>query len=163
PGNNSASAAETPRQADLQVRKSVSNPTPNVGDTITYTLTLTNTGTGRATRRQRGDLLPAGLVFVSTNTGQGTYSSATGVWDVGSLAAGGVTTLAIQARVNSTSPQINTATVTRSDQFDPNTGNNSGGVLETPQQADLQVSKTVDNPTPNVGDTITYTITLTNN
>jgi hypothetical protein len=30
-------------------------------------------------------------------------------------------------------------------------------------QADLGLSKTVDNPTPNVGDTITFTVTLTNN
>ena len=44
-----ASATETPQQADLAVTKTVSNPTPNVGDTITFTVTLTNTGPDAAT------------------------------------------------------------------------------------------------------------------
>ena len=59
--------------------------------------------------------------------------------------------------------QTNTATISDADQFDPNTGNNSASATETPQQADLAVTKTVSNPTPNVGDTITFTVTLTNN
>ena len=59
-------------------------------------------------------------------------------------------------------PQTNTATITAADQFDPNTGNNTASATETPQQADLALTKTVSNPTPNVGDTITFTVTLTN-
>ena len=58
--------------------------------------------------------------------------------------------------------QTNTATITDGDQFDPNTGNNSDSATETPQQADLAVTKTVSDATPNVGDTITFTVTLTN-
>ena len=52
--------------------------------------------------------------------------------------------------------QLNTATISRADQFDPNTGNNSAAASETPRRADLQVGKTVDNPTPNVGDTMGF-------
>ncbi len=46
----------------------------------------------------------------------------------------------------------------------PTSANNSAaaGTVVTPQQADLGLTKTVDDSTPNVGDTITYTITLTN-
>jgi uncharacterized repeat protein (TIGR01451 family) len=161
-GNNSAGAAETPQQSDLRLRKSVSNPTPNVGDVVTYTITLSNAGPDGAAHVQVSDLLPAGLVLVAASPGQGTYDSSTGLWDVGNVPAGGVAALAIQARVNSPNPQFNTADVTHSDQFDPDAGNNSGGALETPQQADLAVGKSVSNPTPNVGDTITYTVTLTN-
>src|SRR5205085_1583863 len=57
----------------------------------------------------------------------------------------------------------NTASVSHSDQFDPNTGNNQSGTTETPQQADLPLTKTVSNATPNVGDAITYTVTLADN
>ena len=64
PANNSASATETPQQADLAVTKTVSDPTPNVGDSITFTVTLTNSGPDAATNVQVTDLLPAGLTFV---------------------------------------------------------------------------------------------------
>jgi uncharacterized repeat protein (TIGR01451 family) len=161
--NNSASATESPQRADLQVSKTVSNPTPNVGDTVTFTVTLTNVGPATATNVAVQDQLPAGLTFVSATPSQGTYSSATGDWNVGTVSPTAPQTLLIQATVVSPSSQTNTATISHSDQFDPNTGNNSAGATETPQQADLQVSKTVSNPTPNVGDTITYTITLTDN
>src|SRR4029450_5076815 len=72
-------------------------------------------------------------------------------------------TLAIAATVVSASAATNTAAVTHSDQFDPNTPNNSASATETPQRADLALVKTVDNATPNVGDTIAFTVTLTNN
>jgi uncharacterized repeat protein (TIGR01451 family) len=162
-GNNQASATETPQQADLAVTKTVSNPHPNVGDTVTFTVTLTNAGPDAATNAQVTDLLPAGLTFVSATPSQGTYTSTTGAWAVGAVANGGVATLQIQATVSSPSAQTNTATISHSDQFDPNPGNNTAGATETPQQADLAVGKSVSNPTPNVGDTITYTIRVTNN
>ena len=65
PANNTATATETPQQADLVLTKTVDNPTPNVGDTITYTVTLTNNGPDAATGVQVTDLLPAGLTFVA--------------------------------------------------------------------------------------------------
>src|SRR4029453_5508058 len=68
----------------------------------------------------------------------------------------------IVATVVSPGARTNTATVTGSDQFDPNGGNNTTGVTETPQQADPAIPKTINNPAPNVGDQIVFTITLTN-
>ena len=84
-GNNTASATETPQQADLALTKTVSDPTPNVGDTITFTVTLTNQGPDAATGVQVTDLLPAGLTFVSATPSQGSYISGTGVWTVGTV------------------------------------------------------------------------------
>src|SRR4029077_12183154 len=71
-------------------------------------------------------------------------------------------TLTLMARVDSPQPQTNMATITAADQFDPDTGNNTASASELPQQADLQVMKSVDQSRPNVGDTITFTVTLTN-
>jgi uncharacterized repeat protein (TIGR01451 family) len=163
PGNNNASTTETPQQADLAITKSVSNAAPNVGDTVTFTITLTNNGPDPATNVATHDLLPAGLSFITATPSQGIYASATGTWVVGTVAPGTPQTLQLQARVVSPNAQTNTATISAVDQFDPNPGNNSGSATETPQRADLAVTKTVDNPTPNVGDTVTFTITLTNN
>ncbi len=163
PGNNSASIIVTPQQADLALSKTVNDTTPNVGDTVTYTVTLSNNGPNTATGAQVTDLLPSGLSFVSDTTSQGTYDSGTGLWDVGTVDTATPQTLVILAMVVSPVPQTNTATITASDQFDPVTTNNTASVVETPQQADLALAKTVSDPTPNVGDTITYTITLTDN
>src|SRR5262249_883517 len=49
---------------------------------------------------------------------------------------------------------------------DANNNSVSSGPLDEPviipQQADLAITKTVDHPTPNVGDVVTFTLTLTN-
>src|SRR5262249_38239120 len=148
---------------DLSVTKTVSNPTPNVGDTITFTVTLTNTGPDAATNVAVADLLPVGLTFGSATPSQGTYNNPPGVWSVGTVTTTVPQPLHILATVASPGPRTNTAQISHADQFDPNGGNNSAAVTETPQQADLAIGKTVSNPTPNVGDTITYTITLTDN
>ncbi len=161
--NNSATATETPgQQTDLAVAKSVSDPTPNVGDQITFTITLANFGPGDATGVQVTDQLPAGLTFVSATPSQGSYDSASGLWAVGTVTAGTPQTLAITATVVSPDPRTNTATITNSEQFDPDTDNNSATATVTPQQADLAVAKSVSDPSPNVGDQITFTVTLTN-
>ena len=138
-------------------------PPPTWATTITYTLTLSDNGPNSATNVQVTDLLPAGVSFVSATPSQGTYDFGNGVWTVGTVDTTTPQTLLIQAQVVSPSPQTNTATITGADQFDPVAANNTASVVETPQQADLALTKTVSNPTPNVGDTITYTITLSDN
>src|SRR5207249_1919861 len=50
-----------------------------------------------------------------------------------------------------------------SDQADPVPGNDRDSVAVTVQSADLAVTKVVNNATPNERDTLTYTVTLTNN
>ena len=146
--------------------KTVSNATPIVGSTITFTITLTNTGPDAATGVQVNDLLPAGLTFVSGTPSQGTYLSGTGMWTVGTVTTGAPPTLAIVATVTGSGAVTNTATISNSDQFDPNTANNSASATVSPQAsgsaADLALAKTVSNATPNVGSAVTFTITLTN-
>ncbi len=161
--NNTSSIVVTTQQAELSLTKSVSNKTPNVGDTITYTITLGNSGPSGATGVQVQDALPSGLAFVSAAPSQGNYDSASGLWSVGKVNVGSPVTLAIQATVTSPDPQTNTATIAHADQFDPVTSNDTATVVATPQQADLALTKTVNDTAPNVGATITYTVTLTNN
>ena len=127
------------------------NPTPNVGDTITYTITLTDNGPDAATSVSIADALPTGLVPISASTSVGSYSSSTGIWTVGSVATGTPETLQIMARVTSPSATTNTATIAHADQFDPDTTNNTASVVVTPQQADLALAKTVDDSDPQRG------------
>jgi uncharacterized repeat protein (TIGR01451 family) len=158
--NNDASDTDAIPTADLSVLKTVSNPTPNVGDTITFTVTLSDQGPDAATNVQVTDLLPAGLTFVNAAPSQGAYNPSTGFWDVGTVSTGGPQTLIINALVASPGAQTNTAAIGQADQFDPNPANNTASATETPQQADLSLSKSVNNATPNVGETIAFTVTL---
>lgn len=78
--------------ADTAIMKAITDPdeaaqesfefTP--GQRVTYTLTLTNNGPGVATGAKAADKLPAGVAFVSAQ-GDGSYDSATGVWDLSGL------------------------------------------------------------------------------
>src|SRR5262249_14880959 len=151
----------SPQQADVVLTKAVDDAAPNVGGTITYTIGLEDLGPGDATNVVVTDVLPVGLTIVSATSSQGTYSPATGVWIAGTVAVGTPQPLLIRASVTSPAQQANTATISHADQFDPDPGNNTASVVETPQQADLALAKTVSNTSPNVGDTITYTVTLT--
>jgi uncharacterized repeat protein (TIGR01451 family) len=160
--NDAASTTETPQQADLGVVNVANNATPNVGDMITFTLTLTDHGPDTATNVSVADALPVGLSFVSATPSQGGYDPATGVWSVGSVTTSPAPKLQIQALVASANARTNIASISHSDQFDPSSANNTASATETPPQADLGLSNNVSNPHPNVSDTITFTLTLTN-
>ena len=163
PANNSANATVTPQRTDLAVAKAVSNNQPNEGEIITYTVTLTNNGPDAATGVKVTDVPPAGLTLVSATPSQGTYAAATGVWTVGALAAGQSRSLVYTAKVVTASIKVNTARLTAIDQFDTNPNNNADSETVTPRVSDVAVVKDVSDPTPNVGETITYTVRLTNN
>src|SRR5207245_740536 len=130
PANNSASATETPQQADLALTKTVNNATPNVGDTITFTVQVGDLGPNTATNVQVSDLLPAGLSLVSATPSQGSYNSATGLWTVGTITTTTAQSLQIVATVMGPGAQINTASVSHADQFDPNNDNNNPSPTE---------------------------------
>jgi uncharacterized repeat protein (TIGR01451 family) len=163
PGNNSAASTVKPQQADLALAKTVSNSRPNVGDTVTFTVTLTNAGPDPATGVSVSDTLPAGLTFVLAMPSQGTYDAVSGTWTVGEVIPAVQPTLRVEATVASPNAATNVASVSHADQFDPNTANNSASAVVTPQQADLALTKTVNNAHPNVGETVTFTVTLSNN
>ncbi|MCA9145232.1 MAG: DUF11 domain-containing protein [Planctomycetales bacterium] len=156
--------------ADLSLTKSVSNATPNVGDSVTFTLTLANAGPDAASNVSVGDTLPTGMTFVTSSPSQGSYNSGTGIWTVGSVASGGNATLQIVATVTSTGTKTNTTQVTAADQFDPDSTPNNSVAMEddqdsaslTPTAADLSLTKAVDNPSPNLGESVTFTLTLAN-
>jgi uncharacterized repeat protein (TIGR01451 family) len=166
-GNNSATDTTTINAAsNLAVTKTVNNATPNVGNTVTYTLTVTNNGPSNATNVRLTDAVPAGLTYVSsTPSGTTTYNSATGLWTIGALANAASATLVINATVN-TGPGNNTITNTTSglaaDQFDPVSANNVGSVSLRVTRSDLSLTKTVNNATPSFGQSVIFTITLSN-
>ena len=119
--------------ADLSLAMTSSSTTPTYGTTFTYTLTASSAATSSATATgvTVSDLLPSGTTFVSA-TGTGTYTSGTGVWSVGSLAAGGSASLTITATASGSvgSAITNAAQITASSQPDPDSTVNNGVTTE---------------------------------
>ncbi len=139
------------------------------GQQVTFIVTLTNSGPDAATNIQVADAIPAGLSKV-TVTPSGISRYAEGVWSLGSLTAGGFSTLTIVGQVDSTTPITNTAEVIAVDQADPDStpGNNVASeddqatVTVTPQQADLSLVTMVDDSSASIGQDVTFTIAVNN-
>jgi uncharacterized repeat protein (TIGR01451 family) len=148
--------------ADIGVTKTVNNPAPSVGSSVTFTVTATNHGPDAANGVAVSDLLPAGLTYVSSVASAGSYVAGTGVWTVGALANGASATLQITAIVGSGAPITNTATKSAETEGDPNPANNSASVTLNPPSADLGLTKTVSSATPATGTNVTFTVTVTN-
>ena len=122
--------------ADTAIKKAITDPdeaaqesfefTP--GQRVTYTLTLTNNGPGVATGVTASDQLPAGVAFVSAQ-GDGSYDSATGVWDLSDapLAKGDVKTIVITVDITGEGAGTlvtNVARITHQDQAGDDPTNN---------------------------------------
>ena len=159
--NNTDDATVDVPDANLAVTKTVSNATPTVGTDVTFTVTVTNNGPETAQSVLVSDLLPSGLTFVSSDAGAA-YISGTGAWTVGALANGASASIQIVATVTGHTAITNTATAS-STTHDPTPANNSANVVVNARDADLVVTKTVNTPTPTLGATVTFTVTVHNN
>jgi len=131
-------------------------------------LTLTNQGPSDGTGIIVSDNLPAEVAFVAAD---GAYDDATGEWTVGDLTAGQTVSLNITVELLEFDDEIiNIAEVSAADQpdIDSEPGNDDpteddqddvvvGGV-----EIDLELTKVVSQDVVNVGDEVTWTITVQN-
>lgn len=165
---------------DLELTKTVDSTTVNSGDVVTWTLSLTNNADNAnvpATGVQVGDVLPAGVTFLSAQPSDGTFAG--GTWTLASdLAPGATETITIRTTVNSSlaggTVLENVAEVTAQDQLDfDSTPNNDDGDQSEDDEGnasvtlgefiDLELTKSVDSAIVSAGGQVTFTITVTNN
>ena len=159
--------------ADLVTVKTLASgdSTPDEGDIVTFQIEVTNNGLAQATNVSLTDLLPAGLTAtgVNGNVTQGTYNSATGVYDIGTLNQGASVTLTLQGTVDvgqGGNTITNVTTAAAGDQVDPSTvGDDLEEEVVVNDAADLVTVKTLasGDSTPDEGDTVTFQIEVTNN
>ena len=154
--------------ADLGVTKS-DWPDPVIaGETLTYTLVITNAGPSRATNARVTDTLPSAVTFNSATPTQGgpcSHSSGVVTCNLGNVNSGARVTVTIKVTVDSStvSPIGNTAQVS-SLTVDPVSSNNSASASTTVStQADVTIVKTDSSDPAIAGETLTYTLIITNN
>jgi uncharacterized protein len=157
--------------ADLSVTKTDSPDPVNAGANITYTITVNNAGPSSATTVQLSDTVPANTTFVSLaapagwscttppNGGTGAITCTNASVAVGS----NVFTLVVAVSPNAAPGTVisNTATVA-SATTDPNTGNESDTeTTSVLSPANVSGTKTASGSFA-AGNTVTYTVTLSN-
>src|SRR5262245_14361106 len=159
----SAPASQTiPVGVDIAVTKTVDNASPILGQIVTFTVTATNNGPGNATGLTLSDLIPPALFSAAVPPPGTSYDTMSGVWTIGNLPSGQSQTLqiSVQAGLN---PFTNVASVATLTQPYLHLNNHTPQSTITPlSNADLDVEKAVDNPTPAVDQQVTFTVTLSN-
>lgn len=168
---------EVDRRVDIVVTKTAAPAIVVAGSGIrnlVYTVNARNAGSSDATGVTIADLgvlaasLPSGVSFISAVSSEGAeFNNSTGIWSIGSLAAGASRTLLITLTVGSTVLDgltiINTATVATVTETETNIRNNTASVSTTVLgHIDLVVVKTgTPNPVMSPG-LLTYTVRVTN-
>ncbi|MBK8150618.1 MAG: DUF2341 domain-containing protein [Acidobacteria bacterium] len=153
------------QSADLELAVSDSPDPVMVGDPLTYSFTVTNHGPLVATAVVLSDNLPASVIFGSATASQGSCSGTASVTcDLGDIANNGMATVSVVVNPNAAGTIVNSAGVS-SATTDHNTANNNASastVANAPNTADLGITQT-DSPDPvRVGNTLTYTLVVTN-
>jgi uncharacterized repeat protein (TIGR01451 family) len=161
-----ANASFTIQSADLTLTNTVDNAAPDQQGTITYTVNLTNNGPANATGVVVYEDLPQNVTYVSSSTNQGSYDSSSGNWTIGNVTNGAGAKLTITVTVNMGTGALgidNVVAMAYADQPDSNLNNNDATASVKVNGADLGLTNGEDNTSPSVGDTVTFTVTLTNN
>ena len=140
--------------ANITGTKTVDKTEAKVGDTLTYTITLTNNGNADGTVTVT-DEIPAGTTLVEKSiTNNGVESNGTITWTDVEVKAGDTVEVSFKVTINSDTK----TSVTNKAVID---GNKPTEEVET-KVANITGVKSVDKSTAKVGDTLTYTIILTN-
>jgi uncharacterized repeat protein (TIGR01451 family)/gliding motility-associated-like protein len=149
---------------DLAIAQSCDKQSATVGDQVTFTITALSYGPSAATGVSVSNLLPSGFSFVSSNAARGNYNSKTGVWTIGNVNSGELLTLTIVTAVMATGTYTCNSVIS-GNEIDPVTSNDTASAsLPAPTPVtDLAITQSIGNMTPNVGDTLTVVLKITNN
>ena len=161
------SITNPPVKADLAVAITDNRTETVAGEAISYQVTVTNNGPDNVISCNLSVPLPVTILNPVYSASAGTYNSQTVAWTGLTLNAGDSVILTIDGTVapSATSSIAVTATVSPSPGVeDLTSGNNSATDTDTILlRADLAVTKTDGKVSVLPGETVTYTITATNN
>ena len=156
-------------QIDLEVTKAINVGLSNLfaGGNVVFDLTVANVGVIDGTEVELTDVFPAGLTYTSFSNPSGAFTvnhnAGTVTVEMGTLPAGTSGTIQLEANVdaNQTSDITNTAAVAGFE-IETDAANNSDSVLLELVESDLVILKEGNVDPVNAGDSLTYTLTVTN-
>ncbi|MEG1703138.1 MAG: DUF3794 domain-containing protein, partial [Niameybacter sp.] len=172
PGEGTDTAGIALYNPTLVIVKSADKANVIVGDVVTYTLNVTNSSNPilnniAFNNVMISDLLPAGLEFISGSMNIVGGNILTGV-NIGTLGIGETKVVTFQAKVISADPRPIVNTATGSFEYTlPGRPMQVGTTTSNPYTlqitvVSLKLVKTADEATVSLGDTVTYTVMLTN-
>ncbi|WP_068261001.1 SdrD B-like domain-containing protein [Rubripirellula obstinata] len=157
-----------PFPVDLAITKNLqAGDSVNVGEAFTYEITVTNLGPGTAENVFVTDILPDSLSFISLDAGGSAITSdvsgQTVTFDLGQVPVGS-STFRFDVFVDSgaTGSIISTATVSTISTDRDSANNSVTNTLSLGPAFDIVVTNTVNVATASAGDTVIYSVNLTN-
>jgi len=174
PSNNVsvASVNGTAANMDLSITKTSSLAQANQDQDVTFTITVNNPGAANAQGVVITDTIDGPFTINTINFAAGTCVPATPVASpativctpTGGVLPPGATTITMTGRISAEGQVDNTVSVDSTITNDSNQSNNTAvaSVIGIARNTDLSVTKTVDFPQATVGDTVTFTVVVTN-
>lgn len=170
--NNSATTASTNGSTNihsLSLTKSVNNPTPDIGDPVQFTVALNRVSAGTDVSLQVTDKLPPGFNYQSHTVSNGTYNPLTGIWSLTEKShyfSQNPHTLIINATVlppTGDPDEYKNVAAIMSVTLDVDITNDLSFISFIIGAAtDLAITKSVNNPTPDVNTNVVFTIVAEN-
>jgi uncharacterized delta-60 repeat protein/uncharacterized repeat protein (TIGR01451 family) len=148
-------------RSDLKLVHSVSPAAALPGDQVTFAVLVDNLGPEPADGVEVAHLMPTGYSYQGHNSSLGSYNSATGQWQLGSLDVGEGALLEVAALVNGSGGFMSSASASSFSE-DPEPLNNLA-FAEVDPFTDLAVSIEADAEWAGMGDALTMTVEVVNN
>ena len=163
-GSGSSEAVIQCNTAAIHILKTADQSTVSAGDAVGFTVTVSNSGAGTAKAVTVSDPLPAGVTWsINTQSNAGLCSITSQVLNCGgsstTLAGGASFSVHITATTSAAAcaKYDNTASVSTS-----NAGSGSSEAVIQCNTAAIHILKTADQSTVSAGDTVGFTVTVSN-
>ncbi len=158
----------------IAIEKSADKQTVKVGETVTYSITMTNTGSEPVYDAAITDAMPANMTWTAPAVLKDVRGATLATWneqpeggvyavqDGLELAPGQAVVLTVKATANADGDAVNTAVGTADDEDGKPVGPVDDDATVDVTTPGVHVKKTADKVQYQVGDTVTWTITVSN-
>ena len=159
--NDCNSSINVSNAADLEISKIVDNLNPNYETNIKWIILVRNNGPDKATNVHVNEVLGEEFEIIRSTPSKGHYIN--DVWTIGEMDVGETVNLEIITKIKKTGNFTNVVNVS-ADEYDYDmTNNEANKSIVVDPSIDLEITKGVNNTSPNYNDLVKWTITIRNN